>query len=453
MTTSSTLPGSAPRARPRELGRPAAGVPLLGSALSLQRDMLGFLEAIDRAHGPMASFRVGPARWVLASRADAIEDVLVGRGEDFDKPDALYGHGRMIFGNALTGLKGARWRARRSIVAPAFHRQPLDAHAITGFVAAWVEQAGAQSEVKLGEQLTRVMTRVTCANLLDGAHGEHAAAAAGAALGAMGTRANFGVPLPDWLPLRPVSTMRRAVTELERFFDAAVRVGEGRERADLRTALEALRGEDGERLLDYAAVRAEINVMVAVGGHQLALALAWALYLLDTNPQALDSLTEELDRTLGERHADLTDLDGLTFTGQVIDETLRIYPPFYLIGREALRDTLVAGWQVPRGTTVVLSPWVTQRLPEYFERPGEFRPQRWTAQLRRELPRAAYFPFGGGGRLCVAQAASRRQLMLALATIVSRCRVRFDHGRSMRPRTTTSLEQPRGVLVRVETRR
>jgi cytochrome P450 len=320
-----------------------------------------------------------------------------------------------------------------------------------GAVAEWTERLVDRGAFALAGELAGLMTRVVCANLLRGADAERMAVPAGAALRAMGTRARIGVPLPDRLPLPPVSTMRHAVARLNRSYDATRRPSGAQ--PDLRRNLADLRDDHGWPLLDDAAVRAEVNVMVAVGGHQLALALGWALHLLDGHPAALGALQEELDRVLGGRSPGLEDLPALAFTGQVVDETLRLYPPFYLIGRQALCDTCVAGWRIPRATTVVLSPWVTQRLGEHFQRPAEFLPQRWTPQLRRELPRAAYFPFGGGPRLCVAQAAARGQLTLVLAAVAARHRVRLDPRCAVRPRATASLEMRPGVMARLESRR
>jgi cytochrome P450 len=437
----------------RTLAPPIKGAPLLGSALVMGRDMLGFLRATDRDHGPVSVFRVGPARWVLASRAEAIEDVLVNNAQDFDKPDAIQRHGNLLFGNALSGLKGAAWRSRRTVVAPAFHRSPLDADAIGGIVAEWADRMEG-ARFALHDGLSRAMTQVLCASLLRGADSELAVEPTSAVFAAIGTRVRIGVPLPDWLPAPPVLKMRRGVAEMRRCFDSAVARGDGgqEERPDLRGILTSLRDDAGERLLDDDLVRKEVSVMVGVGGRQLGLVLAWALYLLDSHPAALGALQEEVDRVLGGRRAELADLDALPFVAQVIDETLRLYPSIYVIFREALRDTSVAGWRIPRGAIVMLSPWVTQRLPEYYERPDEFIPERWTAELRRALPRAAYSPFGGGSRTCLAQASARKQLALALVAIVACHRVRPDAPDTVEPQAGILLELPPDVTAHVERR-
>src|SRR5438093_4368150 len=132
---------------------------MLGSGLELQRDILGFLTRLDSARGPMATFRVGPRLWVLATEAEAVDAVLRDRDSVFEKPDTLYGAGRMMLGNALTGLKGDTWRRRRAVVAPAFHEQPLDAEAVVAATHHWA-RARVGKSLRLDLELKPLMTEV-----------------------------------------------------------------------------------------------------------------------------------------------------------------------------------------------------------------------------------------------------------------------------------------------------
>ena len=128
---------------------------------------------------------------------------------------------------------------------------------------------------------------------------------------------------------------------------------------------------------------------------------------------------------------------------------MRLYPPFYLIGREALHETTVSGYHIPKWSIVILSPWVTQRLGRYFEEPLRFRPSRWVDGQRRRLPRGAYFPTGGGGRLCVAQAAMRKELLLVLVTLLQHHDVLLEPGQPRVPQPATSLGVRGGLAGRV----
>jgi cytochrome P450 len=428
-----------------ELPDDLPGAPLLGSVPALRRDSLGFLREAERRGGALAPFRIGRERWVLASRAEAVEQVLLDRDGAFEKPDAIYGAGRLLFGNALTGLKGAAWRERRTVVAPAFHRQPIEAQAIVEATERWLAGHADGSPLRLDLELEPLMVEVACANMLgpDATDSGQLAAPVSSALAAMGTRVQLGVPLPDWLPVPPVLRMRRAVGEVNRFLERIIarRRSDGDMGGDLLGALAA-----PELGLSDRDVRDEIAVAAAVGGHQLSIALCWTLHLLALHPDEATCLRRELDALLAGRAPTLADLPELPFAAAVLEESMRLYPPFYLIGRAALRDAIVCGTRIPAGTTVILSPWVTQRLERYFVEPQAFRPQRWLDGLARRLPRGAYFPTGGGGRLCVAQSALRKHLLLTLASLLRGHDVVIDPRQPVKPRPTTSLELSPGLI-------
>ncbi len=428
-----------------ELPPDLPGKPFLGSALAMQADTLGFLREAER-HGPLVPFRIVRQRWVLASRAETIEEVLLDRARAFEKPDSIYGAGRMIFGNALTGMKGEAWRQRRSLVAPAFHRQPVEAAAIVAATDRWAERHAPGSRFRIDRELEELMVEVAFTSMLgsDSRDTGRLAEPIGAALAAMAKRVQLGVPIPDWAPLPVVRQMRSSVGEVNAFIDAVLarRQAEGELGDDL---LGQLAG-NGDAALDPASARDEVAVAAAVGGHQMSIALAWTFYLLARHPEQAERLRAEVDSALGGERPTLDSLTDLRFGAMALEESMRLYPPFYLIGREALRDTVVAGTRIPAKTTIVLSPWVTQRLERYFEAPDEFRPERWDGDLARRLPRGAYFPTGGGGRLCVAQSSLRKQMLLVLASLLQRHRVEIDPKQAVEPRTTTSLEISRGLF-------
>jgi cytochrome P450 len=159
-------------------------------------------------------------------------------------------------------------------------------------------------------------------------------------------------------------------------------------------------------------------------GHEATgLALSWAWYLLAQRPEVDARLVTELRGVLGSRPPRVSDLRQLPFTASVLKETLRLYPPAWAIGREALRDCLVGGYSVPAGTQLIMSQWITHRDPRYFEEPEKFLPERWSNGLSKHLPKYAYFPYGGGARVCIGKAFSEMETVLLLARIAQRFRV------------------------------
>jgi cytochrome P450 len=176
------------------------------------------------------------------------------------------------------------------------------------------------------------------------------------------------------------------------------------------------------------------------------------IYCLTQYPNVAAQLECEVDRVLGARSASLEDLPQLPYTRAVLDEALRLYPPFFLLARDAACRTELAGYSVPEGTTIFVSPWVTQRSERYFDEPLAFRPERWLNGRTERLPRFAYFPFSEGPRVCVAQRFALTQSVLALATLVRALRFELAPGHSVQPSPAIALGFARGLRVVVRQR-
>jgi cytochrome P450 len=158
-----------------------------------------------------------------------------------------------------------------------------------------------------------------------------------------------------------------------------------------------------------------------LAGHETtALALSWTWYLLATHPEAEARLVNELADVLSGRLPTLDDLPRLRYTEAVVLESMRVYPPVYTIGREATVDGEVGGYRIPQGTTILMPQWSVHRDPRWYDQPQKFLPARWLGDLMEQLPKFAYFPFGGGPRLCIGNNFALMELVLVLATIAQR---------------------------------
>ena len=412
------------------------GQVLLGSAGDFRRDAFGFLRALQRDYGDVASFRLGAHRLVLVSHPDAIDLVLQRGSRGFRKPRLVTGLGRLLFGEALTATDGATWRRQRRLAAPAFHRPRVE-----GFAAEVVAHTGRMldgwrtGEVRaLDDEALRLFIQIGAQALLGADLGRDAGvlgAAIGDALSAYGARVQLGLATPDWLPLPHTLRLRHAMRRIHRVVAPIIEAGGQRAAGatdhqaggELLSMLLAATDGDGRRL-SPSQLRDELSVMFVLGGHQLSLALTWALHLLSQHPHAEARLHAELDAILDGAPATAAHLSRLRYTRAVIDEALRLYPPFFLLVREALADVTLDGHHVPRGTIVAMSPWVTQRDARWFAAPDTFAPERWIDGLADRLPRGAYLPFGGGPRVCIAEGLVTTQLTLVLATIAQRFALR-----------------------------
>ena len=167
-------------------------------------------------------------------------------------------------------------------------------------------------------------------------------------------------------------------------------------------------------------LRDEALTLFVAGHETTALALTYALYLLAAHPAQQDALAGELRQVLAGRDAEFADLERLKLTEAVLLEAMRLYPPVWSVGREALVDVEIGGYRMPKGSTFFISQWVMHRDPALFENPEQFQPERWAGDALRRLPRFAYFPFGGGPRICIGNRFAMMEATLILAVLAQR---------------------------------
>jgi len=193
---------------------------------------------------------------------------------------------------------------------------------------------------------------------------------------------------------------------------------------------------------------------LALAGHETtAAALSWAAMLLALAPEQQERLHEEASRVLGGRVPTAEDLPALAFTRRVCEESLRLYPPAWLIARQALVDESLGGVRIPRGSSVFLSPWVTHRDPRFWEHPEAFDPDRFLPERSAGRPKYAFFPFAGGPRLCIGAGFAMMEMQLALSMMATRFRFVAVDGTRAVPNGSLTLTPRDGLPLRLEARR
>jgi cytochrome P450 len=243
-----------------------------------------------------------------------------------------------------------------------------------------------------------------------------------------------------------------AVSEIDRivFRIIAERRASGSDEGDLLSMLLEAQDEDGTQMND-AQLRDEVMTLFLAGHETTALALSWSWYLLASNPEAEKRFHAELDEVLGGRTPDVSDLPRLKYAEMIAKEAMRLYPPAYAVGREAIEDTELGGFHVPKGTQVFAFQWVTQRDPRFFDDPAAFKPERWANGAGEQLPKFAYFPFGGGPRQCIGNYFAMMEIVLLLATIGQRFRFSLA-GEKVEVLPLLSLRPKNGIKVVVHQR-
>jgi cytochrome P450 len=206
--------------------------------------------------------------------------------------------------------------------------------------------------------------------------------------------------------------------------------------------------DDEGRPMSERQLRDEVITLLLAGHETTALALSWTWYLLSQHPDIDARLTSELKHVLGGRPPMVSDLPQLSFTTQVLTEAIRLYPPVWGFGREAVGDFELGGYRIPRGTTIIISPWVLHRNPRFFESPTVFRPERWSGDLAGQLPRFAYIPFGGGPRICIGNRFAMMEAALILATVATRFSLEWQNDHPVVPFASITLRPKEGIWVK-----
>lgn len=390
-----------------------------------QRDPLGFFTACARDYGDFVPMRFGPLPAFLFSHPDLIDQVLVTQSRSFIKGPALRNN-RLVFGNGLLTSEGDFWRKQRKLAQPAFHRERVAAYADIMAECTRRRMANWQDgeTLDIHEELMLITMDIAAQTLfsteVEGAGGEVAACLRVLQVVAM-RRFQSLINLPEWVPTPMHLRLQHAVKKLERIVYGFIneRRQSGEDRGDLLSALLQAQDEDGTRMTDRQ-LRDEVLTLFLAGHETTALALTWTLMLLAQNPEAEEKLAEEVQTVLQGRRPTMEDRAALTYTEHVVLEGMRLYPPAWAAVRTAIEDTEIGGCTIPKGALVLALQWVVHRDPRWFPDPERFDPGRWQNDLVRRLPRHAYFPFGGGPRICIGNVFAMTEATILLATLVQR---------------------------------
>jgi cytochrome P450 len=416
--------------------------------------MPGVLRDVAREYGGVSRIRVGPASMYLIAEPDLIVDLLTRRASDLRKSSRTRWGLRGHLGDGLVTLEGAQHRRHRRLVQPAMHRSSIAAQARTmvslteDSIASWTDG----STVDILTEMQDLTLRIVCSALFgleSREEIERFVAAVHDFAAALNVVLRRAFPIPGWLPTPGNRLRRRTVAVMDTLAYELIRRRRDRPGDDLLSLLLLATDADGAAALSDREVRDELMTLFFAGHETSAAALSWALYLLAAHPQVADEVRTEVE-ALGIPRVGLAELERLPRLGQVVAETLRLYPPAWVFDRSPLRAITVGGYRIPRGANMLLSPWVVHRDPRCWDAPDEFVPSRfadgWTP------PRGAYLPFGEGPRMCVGNRFAEAEIRIVLATLLPRVDLSLVESTPARPEGDATL-RPRGGLPMVVRRR
>ncbi len=430
--------------RPAALARAPGALPLVGHLLPLWRHPLDFIASLP-AHADLVQIRLGPVRAYVACRPELVHQVLMDP-RTFDKGGPFYDKGRLLVGNGLATSQWRDHRDHRRLLQPAFSPARVAAYAaivheeITTLLSSW--QPGQPLDVFA--QMSTLTVRVTTRSLFSSHISEAAVADVLRCLPVVvhGVYRRMTVPfgIVDRLPT-PANrrfeearrTLRRVITDLAATpppdpTDAGPLSGLLRD-----PAYHEFRSLAPEQIADH------LMTLLVAGTETIADALAWTVHLLASHDDIRARLHTEVDTILHGRLPDLADLPRLDYTRRVYTETLRLYPPLWILTRVTTRDTHLGGQPLPRGTVIVFSPYAAGRNPDLFPNPDTFDPDRWLPDRATVLPRGAFVPFGAGNRKCIGDDFATMEAILTVAAIASRWTLHHTPGTLVRPAAKGAL--------------
>jgi cytochrome P450 len=447
---------------------PGPKLPLLGALVGPGRDPLGMFTGFARDYGDVSTFKLGSERCYFINHPALIRDVLVTHQRNFTKSRGLE-RAKKLLGNGLLTAEGQIHLRHRRLLQPAFHRDR-----IAGYAQVMIDYAARASDrwqpgttVDIAKEMMRLTLSIAGKTLFDTDVESHADEVGVAVTDVLESFWLNLLPGADFLEKLPIPKLRRAHASRQQL-DALIykmiadRRASGLDHGDLlsmlvaavdepATGLPGSPGADSQALSDQE-VRDEAMTILLAGHETTANALTWTLYLLSQNRDAATSLQHELDRVLQGRVPSPRDYPQLIYTRRVITESMRMFPPAWVIGRRAIDEYSLGEYQVPARALVFMSPYVMHRDSRFYPDPERFHPDRWTPEFEAALPKFAYFPFGGGARQCIGEQFAWMEGVLVLATLARRWDFTLHPAQRIVPQPLVTLRSRYGMRMRINER-
>ena len=437
--------------------------PIVGNLLELADDPTSFFLTARREHGDLFRYQFGPRTVYLAAHPDAVKHVLLDNNTNYRKHSA-YDKVKPLVGEGLLTSEGDTWLANRRLAQPVFHKQRIQGfgkmmvdETLRMLDERWESYARAEKAFDLLPEMMRLTLTVVGRALFSRDLSGEAATVGEAlsfALEHSNKRSLSVVTAPAHWPLPANLRFKRSLQALDDLVYGMIkeRRAVGEEKDDLLSMLLHASDADTGEAMNDRQLRDEAMTLFLAGHETTANALSWLFYLLSQHTAVTRKLLIEVDTVLQNRVATLDDTANLPYTRLVIDETLRLYPPAWIIGRHTLQPDSLGGADIPADTDVSISPFVTHRHPDFWDNPEGFDPERFSPERSKGRHRFAYFPFGGGPRLCIGNNFALLEMQLTLATILQRFEPQLVSGHPVEMDPGITLRPKNGVLMTLKRR-
>ncbi|UFJ42380.1 cytochrome P450 [Brevibacillus humidisoli] len=441
------------------------GLPITGNLYWFRKDPLSFLQRMADEYGEMVHFRFGPRHFYLLNNPEHIKEVLVTKQAHFKKAKGLQ-TAKAVIGEGILTSEGETHMRQRRLMQPSFQPRQIRTYADTMVAKAKkLIQDWQDGDVR---PISDDMMSLTLAIIVETMFSLDMEQDVKAGVHKIGHAIDIGMKhvtrkassfldLPDKLPTKGNKELQQARSVLDEVIYTII--NERRERADagerndlLGLLLAARDEQDGTGMTDQQ-VRDEVMTIFLAGHETTANTLSWTWYLLSQHPEAERAMQEELDTVLSGRDPSFEDLQQLPYLHNVIWESMRLYPAVWAINREVVSEVEIGGHTFTPGDTLMMSQYVMHRNPRYYANPDQFRPERFSGDLLKRNPPYAFFPFGGGPRICIGNHFALMEAALILATIGQTYQLRLvDNHPPVQPEPLITLRPNPGLRMVVSKR-
>lgn len=437
------------------------GLPVLGSMIDWRTHPIDFMLRARDEYGGVTRVQLGPITMHILSDPDAVSHVLTTNNKNYRR-GAIYEQFKLFMGKGLLTTDGDDWRDHRRAVSPVFLKNAMGP-VVPSVVAAtarmldeWEDKARTGQPVDLMAEMMR-LTLLTlsqalfCYDITPSVPQLKSIVDTG--IDIMFKHGYISEMMPAWLPTRRNRTVRKNLAYLHQMAADIRATHASTGQGQLMELMESARYPGTERGWSDAEIRDEILTIYLAGHETTATGLFWTLASVADQPEVQERLDDEISRVLRGGPPDGTTVDDLEYARMVVDESLRLHPPIWGYPRDAIEADTVAGYEIPAGSSLLLSPLAAQLNPEFWPDPDKFIPERFTAEAVKARPRFAYFPFGGGARMCVGNLMALLEMRTVTAMVNQRFRLSLRSARYPRYGDSLISLRPDDVLVDLHSRR
>lgn len=435
------------------------GHPLLGNLGEFRKDRIGLLTRLSQEYGDIARIRVGFfVSAVVVSAADLAHETLVSQSDAFVKSLGLSIFARPLLGDGLLTSEHELHRRQRRMIAPAFMNKRISGYAATmaSYADRHVDRLRRMDGADLAQEMMQLTLEILGKTLFNAdlsGDARNVREALTLAMRSLNEQVSSPFPVP---PLFPSPANLRAKKIVHRLDDVIYRLirerrATGADAGDLLSMLLLARDADDDCPMSDQQVRDEAMTIMLAGHETTGNALAWTFYLLARHPEVRERLEDEVDHVLGGRVPTVDVLPRLPYALQVIKESMRLYPPAYMVVRRATRDVSIGPYGVRKGEAVILDVIGMHRRADYFNDPMRFDPDRFQPEAEKAAVKHAYLPFGGGPRVCIGNHFALMEAQIVLAHFAQHLRFDLAPGREDIETEPLITLRPKGgvqVLVR-----